>query len=251
MKRRNDNRRAALAWFPTPLAGAWPHTLRWARRPPPDIDPEAEVIRELVADSGVDGYTGGKPVEFEHRGLTIRVKVEHDVDIDPKDDTGIKYAHGKNDANGTFRYRWRQRAHVHAVAVRARHGNRPDWRAYEHMDLSSFFSDRIKDARKAGMARHAAWEWAKASALTEYELLEKFNRDDWWYVWIKVTVEDDCGCELGEASVGGVAFNTDDKGATAYIRSTVEELVHEALRDAKRDKLTMDLFDTFQHGAGI
>jgi len=218
-----------------------------------DVDPEAEAIREAIEDAGIDGYTGGKPVEFEHRGLTIRIKVEHDADIDPKEDTGIKYERGANDANGNFRLlKWRGEPYgVRATAVRARHGYRPDRNAYEHVDLSDYVWGRYKEGHAAGMSRHAAWEWAKACGLTEYESLERWLKDDWWYVWIKVTVEDDCGCELGEAYVGGVAFDTDDKGSTAYIRSTVEELVHEALRDAKRDKLTLDLFGTFQDGDGI
>lgn len=247
MRKPPENRRAALAWYPRPLSGKRP---QW-RKPKLQDEPDPEVVRIRTE---LEALRGEGKVEFEAEvhghPVTVRVEVVHDTDSDPKDCTEIKWVHGENTERERIGYLLRgisTRGHqghvqrkpsVRAKIIRARRGHRPDRHAYEACDVSSYMEEWLQDARKAGMSRHAAWEWAKACALGEYEELERFNDDDWCYVGVIVKVISEVGvyeAEVAEDSLWGIAYDPCNKESDENLRTEVLGCVTTALYYARKD----------------
>lgn len=242
-----EHRRAALAWYPRPLSGEFP---RW-RKPKPQDEPDPEVVRVRTALEALHGE-GKLEFEAEVHGhpVTVRVEVVHDTDSDPKELTEMEWVHGKNNERECIGYLRRGIARtgrqgavqrqpiVNAKIIRARRGHHPDRHAYEACDVSSYMEEWLRDARKAGMSRHAAWEWAKACALAEYEELERFNDDDWCYVGVIVKVISEVGAyeaTVAEDSIWGVAYDPCEKESDEHLQREAFGCVEHALALARRD----------------
>lgn len=249
MRKHPEHRRAALAWYPRTLSGVRPYWRKTRAVVDDAPDPEDAAICEALAELRGEGKVEFAAVVHGHP-VTVRVSVMHDTDSDPRELTEIEWVHGKNNERERIGYLRRGIARtgrqgvvqrqpiVNAKIIRARRGHFPDRCAYEACDVSGYMENWLRDARKAGMSRHAAWEWAKACALTEYESLERFNDNDWCYVGITVEVISEIGSYEAEVAGGldlGVAYDPYEKGSDEHLRGTARDCVHTALAAARRD----------------
>lgn len=215
-------RRVALSWFPVGIRSR-------RNRSAPLPSPFAAELAEIGGESEVTFVADVHGLEVE-----VSVKVEHDADSSPFDHVGAEWVKGGNRDREAFRYGWR--GNVEAVAVRARRGHYPDRGAFEACDLSGLMGERLGEAKRAGMARHAAWEWAKTCALSEYKSLERFTRGDWCYVGVTASVRlevDGYESEIGHDSVWGVAYDPSDRASDSYLREVAAEVAAEAIHAAR------------------
>lgn len=241
MRKPPENRRAALAWYPRPLSGEHPRR----RKLKPQDEPNPEVVRIRTE---LEALRGEGKIEFEAEvhghPVTVRVEVVYDTDTDPKEWTNIEWVHGENTERERIGYVHRGSKHngfrptIRAKIIRARRGHHPDRHAYEACDVSDYMEEWLRDARKAGMSRHAAWEWAKACALGEYEELERFNDNDWCYVGVTVKVISEVGAyeaKVAEDSLWGIAYDPYEEGSDEHLRLEAFGCVQHALTLARRD----------------